>query len=180
MDIFYEYMVKRKKTGVDKLYVAGIALAAVLVTFIMLFCMMLFGTSGLGGVFLLLIVGAWYGAVYLVKRRNIEFEYILTNGTLDIDKIMARASRKRIISLNLREIEACCPANDGRNFAANGGNDRKVFDLSGNIADENVYFIDTIKDGQKIRVFFQPNKNILSGIKQANPRQTTLREADVV
>ena len=180
MDIFCEYMVKHKKTMKDNLIAVGLVCLALLLSLILIFVMLTVKT-GLGGILLLLLVGVWYGAVYLIRRRNLEFEYILTNGVLDIDKIMARSARKRVISINFKDIDVCAPAKDEnfRHKLENKDSGAKILDLSGNIEDDNVYFVELVKEGQLFRVFSQPNANILNGIKHANPRQVTVREADL-
>ena len=89
MDIFCEYIVKKKPTMKDRVKQIGIILLAiVLVEIFIVLNNLLFGVG------LLLGVAVIYGAVYLFKRTNIEYEYILTNSILDIDKIFAKRLRK--------------------------------------------------------------------------------------
>ena len=37
---------------------------------------------------------------------NIEYEYIVTNGEIDVDKIMAKRRRKRLLTANARTFES--------------------------------------------------------------------------
>lgn len=61
----------------------------------------------------LLAIAAIVGAIWLgnsiVKGQHVEYEYILTNNTvnkeLDIDKIMGRDKRKRMVTLKLSQAE---------------------------------------------------------------------------
>ena len=48
-----------------------------------------------------LVVYAWK----FVKKLNVEYEYIFTNGDLDIDKITGREDRKRRYSVKCSEME---------------------------------------------------------------------------
>lgn len=49
------------------------------------------------------------GGVWLLGNFNIEYEYILTNNDLDIDKVIGKRKRKRMISLDVSTAEAFAP-----------------------------------------------------------------------
>lgn len=172
MDIFTEFIVKKKKETADYLIAAGLIFAALLLTFIFLFTIVSKYLFGMG---LLLAVGAWWGAIYLIRMRNVEFEYILTNAELDVDKIMARRRRKRVISVNFKEIEVCARIHDP-DFKRQYDNKEGVtiLNLAGDLAEENVYFADFSKDGAKKRILFQPNEKIIESVKKLNPRAVNL------
>jgi hypothetical protein len=61
------------------------------------------------GIDLLLIVGLIYFGIRVATSRNVEYEYIVTNGDLDIDMIVAKRKRKRIFSANCKEFEIVAP-----------------------------------------------------------------------
>lgn len=173
MDIFCEYMVKHKKKGIDILYeFVCIFLALCLSAMVFL---LLFGR--LMGFEVFLIAGIWYLALHFLGKTNIEYEYTLTNNVLDIDKIMSKKTRKRVISIDFAEAEACGYAEDrfkDRNVPY------KTMDVSGDLSDEGVYFIDFSKGGEKCRLFFRPNAKILENLKAMNPRKVTARDEDLV
>lgn len=172
MDIFCEYMVKHKKTAKDSLMAAGLFIAAVflsLATFLFLFGRLL-------GFEVFVIAAIWYGAIYLIRKTNIEFEYILTNSILDIDKIMSKKTRKRVISIDFKNIDVCAPATG---ISTNNPN-MKTLDLSGDISGKGVYYVDFAKGSEQYRVFFQPNAKILDNLKKTNPRLVTVNEEDLV
>ena len=55
---------------------------------------------------------AWVGyRAYLMF--NVEYEYIVTNGELDIDRIIARRGRKRMINIKTNAYELIAPYDDG-------------------------------------------------------------------
>ena len=91
----------------------------------------------------LIIVAVIYGAIFLMKKTNIEYEYILTNSILDIDAIYSKSSRKRMESIDFKNIEAFGKANEASNSPA------KVCDYTGNMNAENVYYIELFKNGEK-------------------------------
>lgn len=161
MDTFIEYIVKKKKTTRDYLVIAAIIAALLLLAAaFLLFNRQLFGIP-----FILFVFSCW-GAYFLITGSNIEFEYILTNTELDIDKIVAQRSRKRIITVNFREIEKCAK------FDAEGADTSisRIERLYGDIRSGNVYFVDFSRDGEKIRLLFEPNERILTELKKINPR----------
>lgn len=98
MDTFFEQIIAMKKTGKSLAAVTGIWFAAFIV--IVLLVMFL----GLNSITLLLFFGVLFGAFKLSQRFNIEYEYIVTNGTMDIDKIISKSSRKRVLSFELQTV----------------------------------------------------------------------------
>ena len=95
MDTFFEQIISIKKTGKTIAAIMGIWIAAFIL------CVALYLFPVLGTLSLLLIVGIIYGAYKLSSMLNIEYEYIITNGTMDIDKIINKSSRKRMLSFEL-------------------------------------------------------------------------------
>lgn len=172
MDIFCEHMVRHKKNSKDYLIMGLIVICAIFVStaaFVLLFPILM-------GLEIFAMLAIWYGAYVLIGRTNIEYEYILTNGVLDIDKIMSKKARKRVISIDFKNIETCAPAN-GEKGSKNPS--VKVLDLTGDINAKNVYYVDFSKDAVMYRVFFQPNANILENLKTANPRNVNVNEEDI-
>ena len=101
MDTFFEQLIKMKLTGKAKaIIVAIIAVDAIIVAALLFFSLFL------APMFMLLIVAAAiYGGYKLISLLTIEYEYIYTNGDLDVDKIVAQSSRKRMVSIKCSEIE---------------------------------------------------------------------------
>ena len=175
MDIFKEYIVEKKKESIDKLISLGIIIAAFAVTYIFVLFMFL-NMQLLAGIGLLLIVGCWFLAVKLIRNRNVEYEYILTNSELDIDKIMARSTRKRLLTIDFRHIERCASVKDTE-FENQSG--KKIRNYAGDISGDRVYFVDIYEEAEPVRVIFQPSSAILEAIKNINPRQVSVRDEDL-
>ena len=101
MDIFVEQIVKKKMESKEKIMAVGIAVAAVVVCFfIFLFSQYLMAFT------LVLVAGAIFGAYWLITNMNLEFEYAITNGDITVDKIIARRRRKRVVSIDAKDVEA--------------------------------------------------------------------------
>lgn len=102
-DTFLEFMVRKRSTPKDILIKLGVILACVVVVMaVMLFSPMLGAFSMFG---YLLAAGAIYGAYRLIIMQNLEYEYVITNGDLDVDKIINRNGRKRILSVKCASFE---------------------------------------------------------------------------
>lgn len=161
MDIFSEQLVVRKKDTKDFLIIVGIVLAALALTFLL--------SLLLGAFSFVFVCGVWFGAWWLITRRAIEFEYIVTSSVLDIDKITAKRSRKRILTIELKEAERFMP------YEEMPQKDIKTVDATPNGIEDGVYGVDFISNGQSKRLLFKPNEKVLSSAKQAVPSLVVLK-----
>lgn len=90
--------------------------------------------------FFLIITGvAIYGGIYLTKMLNVEYEYIVTNGDMDIDIITSKSNRKRLISFKCSDIEAIQRYTKGCQMFEKDGYDKKS--VYCNSSDKDVYCI---------------------------------------
>lgn len=165
-DVFIEYLVKRRNTPRTTLAKAGIVAAAILVSGA---C---FTFSGMLGAFsmigILLAAGAIYGGYYLITSMDMEFEYAVTNGEMDIDRIIAQRKRRRLISVNCRQVEAF-----GRYHAAEHANKEyqtKIMACDSPDSPELWYCAARVKDKGLTLVVFNANEKMLNGIKPFLPR----------
>jgi hypothetical protein len=107
-----------------------------------------------------------FGAYKLSAMLYIEYEYIVTNGTLDIDKIIAKSSRKRIASFEISQVEVVEKYNP---LSQNKGFDQVI--IACDERDPNAYKMVARKDGKgKLLIVFAPNKKIQGAILKALPR----------
>ena len=100
MDTFFEQIVSIKKSG------KTIALFLSVWVFAILLCLFLLLSGLVGPLTPILVVGIGYGAWWLTAKLNIEYEYIITNGTMDVDKIINKSSRQRIPALKFQRLSA--------------------------------------------------------------------------
>lgn len=163
MDVFCEYIVRRKNTVTDYLLIAASGIGAALLSIIILMF-----NSYLFGFGLLLIAAVWYGLYILIKSKQIEYEYILTNSELDVDKIMGRRRRKRIISLDFKHIELCAKVDDERYSSQLSNKPDKVYDFTG-MSDNDKYFVDFHSKENRTRIYFQPTDKMKENIRIMNP-----------
>lgn len=166
MDTFMEKLVAKKKTMADHLITFGIVLASMLLITIVLMIQVL-QELGIG---LILAVGIGYLGYRLLSSRNVEYEYIVTNGDLDIDKIISRRKRKRIFSANCKEFDIVAPVkSDSYNRSAQ--EIRKKIDASSSTDSANAWFVTLNYKGEKTIVIFEPDERMLKNFKIYIPRK---------
>lgn len=104
MDIYSEQLVRKerglsyvlKKIGI---LVGAFILSLLFIGVILMFFRLLAMIGFLGG------FGILYLGIYLSNTLDIEYEYIVTGTCLDIDKIIAMKSRKRLVSVDIPTFE---------------------------------------------------------------------------
>ena len=170
MDTFIEQIVPIKKSPKELLLVAGIIVLGVL---LIILC-------GLGYVahiigmfsFLLALVafGIVYAMWYFISQLNLEYEYIITNGDLDVDKIIAKRSRKRFMSVNCRDISEF-----GKYDPDKFGNRTFSQRIVAATVDENAFYaVFSPKDEGEALLIFSPNEKTLNSMKKFAPRVITV------
>ncbi len=160
MDTFFEQIISIKKTGKTVALFFGIWILAALLA-ALIFTM-------LGGFSIIFIFGIGYGAYYLSSKLNVEYEYIITNGILDIDKITNKSTRKRIISVELGDVTRLEKYNPGLTLNA-----KDVF-FACDTDDQNAYFMSIERTGKPpINLVFAPNNKIKSAIVKFAPKFIT-------
>jgi hypothetical protein len=119
---------------------------------------------------LLFIAGIGYLAYTLIKSRSIEYEYIVTNGDLDIDMIIAQRKRKRIFTGSCQDFEMIAKLTSGQ-YDYNTQSIKKRILAVSSMESPDVYFIKSVKDGQKTLVFFEPHAKMIESFKKFIPRK---------
>ena len=106
MDTFIEQIVVKRKTMGEVVMQTAVWFFGVLAILILLFLSIGGGNAIVRMVALLAAFGIGYGMWYLLTSMKVEFEYSVTNGHFDIDKIIAQRRRKRLLSAEVSEIES--------------------------------------------------------------------------
>lgn len=101
MDTFFEQIIKIKLTGKVKALITAIIVFDALLVCVLLYLSLFLAPT----IMLLVVAGAIYGGYKLISLLSIEYEYIYTNGDLDVDKIVAKSNRKRMVSIKCSEVE---------------------------------------------------------------------------
>ena len=166
MDIFNEQIVNKKKSLADIALVAFIFLASLAVAILLLFFVISIAPQFIMTAIVLDGV-IFYLAFKVARFVNIEFEYSVTNNLFDVDKIIARSSRKRLASLDIKKIDDI-GAYSAEKFQG------KTFDIKINAAgdptaNDLVYVVARHPSKGKMLIIFEPNEKIISALKKSLP-----------
>ncbi len=161
--IFVEKIVARKKNINDRLITAGIIIAVIILTIYVPFI------PYVNQFWLVVDFGLIYGGYTLIKSRSIEYEYIVTNGDLDIDKIIAQRKRKRIFSGNCKSFEIVAKVKSDH-YNDSVRNMQTRIDARSSPDSEGAYFIITSYKGQRTLILFEPDERMLKSFKMFIPR----------
>jgi hypothetical protein len=106
-DVFKEQLIKAEQTTKDKILRGLVIAATVLISLVAL---------ALGGAFVgpLIILAVIWGCIYVQAMFKKEYEYSLTNEELDIDVIYNKERRKRLTSVNLKNMNIMASIKDER------------------------------------------------------------------
>ncbi|GKX30941.1 hypothetical protein SH1V18_34210 [Vallitalea longa] len=163
-DIFNEQLVAKSNSLKDNIIRVAIIIGGILL--IMVSSMVPFLVSFLVPIAVVIIIGA----VFLMRRLNIEFEYVFTSGDLDIDKIFNKNKRKKFLTIDVRNIEIMAPV-DSKDHASELSNYEKVVDCSSGMKKNNTYAAMIVKDGKKLKLIIEPNEKMMKAIKKYIPRK---------
>ncbi len=162
MDTFFEQIVSVKKTVKDYFAFVGIWFLAGILSLIILVAMGKYLPLAVT-----LIIFLIYGALKISQMLFIEYEYIVTNGTLDIDKIIAKSSRKRVMSLSIENISSIEKFHKGTKIPE--GAYKKVMACSFDAQDAFMVTASMEGKGRQILVF-APDDRIKEGIVKSLPK----------
>ncbi|MBQ3124763.1 MAG: hypothetical protein IJC09_05015 [Clostridia bacterium] len=178
MDIFIEELVKKRRESKDYAVLAVLILGGLIIS-VALILLMLYATLALGelsqiagSIGMLLIAAAWYAVFYIYNSSSIEYEYIVVNNNLDIDKIMAKKRRKNVIELDIKNatVMACIDDEENNFVYKNINSSVKVLDLSAKNPNLYTYFIDYSTDGKREIILFQPTSKMVEALWKFNPK----------
>lgn len=161
MDHYNEQLVEKTRTGIDRLKIVGIVIGAILLAAVFLFLAMRFGIN----ILTFLAVGILAVGVWMLSNTGIEYEYIITNNEMDIDKIIGRRKRKRMITVDLSKTEEFSQYPSDHDVNA----DAVVHATSGLEKDAH-YLLLEHKDYGKVKIIFNPNEKTREAITQELPR----------
>ena len=171
-DVCVEYMVKKKNTVLDILKQAGVVIAGLVISTLII-NFVLFNESAminsLTPFAFLAAIGVLYLAYNLMRNMNIEYEYIITNGDMDVDKIMAKNSRKRVVSVKCAEFEAF---GKYQSNVENNKNFQTKFLVCDSLNSDNLYyFISRSAKYGRVFVIFNADEKVLNAMRPFLPKE---------
>jgi hypothetical protein len=106
----------------------------------------------------------------LQSRTNVEFEYIVTNDSMDVDKIIAQRKRVRIFSAECKDFDAVGRVK-GPGHGPHITNSAQVIFAGTDMNSEDLYFVSLSYKGRKTVLYFEPDKRILDSFKRFIPKK---------
>lgn len=176
MDVFMEKIVERKQTPKDVLIKLGIIIAVPIVYILLMNIPVL--NQFLSGLWLFVLVALIYAAYQLIRSRSIEYEYIVTNGDLDIDKIVARRNRKRIFSVSSKDLEILARFR-GTHYERSMDEIKNRIEAVSTMDADDIYFLVTNYKGERTIVFFQPTEKMIDSLRRFNPRNVYKHDTNI-
>lgn len=164
MDTFIEKLITKKRTSKDSLISIGIVVAAIFLSVAILFIPIINSVAPV------LIAAIIYFAYIFMKSTNLEFEYSVTNGDIDVDKIMAKRKRKRIFSAMTKDIEIVAKLKSDK-YSSEYKNIRNKIEAVSTMESNDIYFIVAPYKGERTIVFFEPDQRMIDSFKTKMPRK---------
>jgi hypothetical protein len=166
MDSFVEQIVSKRSETKDTLKRFAFVFGGSV-----LFIISLFGMLWIGAFSLLIGFGALFLAWYFIQSTFIEYEYIITNHEMDIDKIIAKKRRKRLITIKINKAEAWGEYTEGKE------NDALVTVQAHDCGYKNLWYIITVHEKHgKTAVLFSPNNSVLEAMNKSVPHSLRKKE----
>lgn len=166
MDNIAEQLVSKQPTSADRAKLVLISVAGILLASAVMFFAIITGFM----VLVIIAVGLIAGTVYYISGAYVEYEYIITNDEMDIDKIIGKRKRKRMITVDLSAAEAFAPYPSDEDIKA----DATVFASSGSETDA-YYLITSHSSYGKVKVIFNPGERIREAIIQELPNALRIK-----
>lgn len=165
MDNYCEQLVQKKNTKNDLIKLSGISALILFATLVCIFFV-------IAGLTFLLAVAAGLVAldIWLISNMGTEYEYIVTNNEMDIDKIIGKKKRKRMITVDLAhasDFGRCCINNDI--------DAQTTVHASAGIEKDAYYLLVQHSDYGLVKVIFSPNEKLMEAIVHEFPRDLRAR-----
>lgn len=133
-------------------------------------------------VFFFLVIVSITAVLFFWRRCFNEYEYIFTDGQLDVDRIFNRGSRKHLGTIQAHEIMLIAPATyQSYEKYFKTSYDINI-DASNHIMKEDKdkigkYYLLARKGDKTIKILFQPNSQMLSLLKKYAPHKVIMEGA---
>lgn len=173
MDIFVEQIVKRTASGRDWAVriLIGIAMGALSAASLFVFFFILpVPAAGI-----MLVFGIFWGGYRLITNSDCEYEYIVTNGEIDVDKIIAKRKRIRLITAKASSFEAF-GAYENAPEAEDGVTVVSAVGVNESETDTKTYYADfKHASAGNVRLIFSPEERVVDAISPFLPRQIKVK-----
>jgi hypothetical protein len=163
LDKFHEQLLRTTKSNIYKLFVFDMYFSVVLAVFTAIIASL---TLSIGSIFFTIIfIGSALVARYFRDKQYKEFEYVFTNGNIQIDVIFNKKKRKTLFDVDIKELDSF-----GKSKELKFDNSvKKINCFPWNNKDEKYVLL--INGRQKQAVYIAPNEELLKLINIYNIRR---------
>lgn len=179
MDVYIEELIPKQKDKIDWIFYIGMIATGVLFTGLIIWVIMYmaFALDTIVTQFVLslgplAIAAVWFGIYKVCNSRSVEYEYTVVNNILDIDKIMAKKIRKRLVSIDIKNASLMAKVDDteSNGVLLNPPRRVRIYDYSPLNKNMDTYFVDCMADGERCIVLFQPTGKMVESLWKFNPK----------
>ena len=171
-DVFKEQIVKRKTTAKDTIIRICLVILVILIFFVALMV--------IPSLAVIIAAAAGFGAFVIMGFLNVEYEYVFTNGELDIDAIYNKSRRKRLFTAKVNDFEIMAHIED-RNHEGAFNNIQEFRDYSSGNPGPDTYVCLLNYNSKRLKLIIEPNEKMLKAIAGSiNRRKLHLRPGVVL
>ena len=149
-DLYSELLVKKEPTAKDSIVKYGMIVLTVLA------------------------VGAGLFISPMLPRTDLEYEYLFVNGEFDIDMVMSKSKRKKVMSMNLSEADLVAPLDSHRMDYYNGNSRLKTLDYSSGNQQHRRFAVIIKSGGENCKIIIEPDEQMAQAIKNSAPSKVFL------
>jgi hypothetical protein len=113
-----------------------------------------------------------WGGFKLYRLQSLEYEYIVTNGELDVDKIMGQVKRKRVLTVDSRSFEMFAPMTKDHEKDYTSQTINKTYDVAASKNSKDRWFaMFNGKDGVRTLLILEYDERVVKAMKPHIPRR---------
>ena len=164
-DLYSELLVKKEPTAKDSIVKYGMIVLTVLAVGAGLF---------ISPILLLAAVALGVASYFVIPRTDLEYEYLFVNGEFDIDMVMAKSKRKKVMSMKLSEADLVAPLDSHRMDYYNGNSRLKTLDYSSGNQQHRRFAVIIKSSGENCKIIIEPDEQMAQAIKNSAPSKVFL------
>lgn len=165
-EVYAEWLVKRKTPGYMYLAIPLAVVASIVVYILCFFLIPYFGY----------IIGLvpFVGVYFLWTNSKLEYEYIFVTGELTIDKIISQNKRKRIVALDMANVEMIADLSGHYLDGQMGNNNIKKLNYTSGEKDRKLFGVLYSESGNTRIYIIEPNAKLIEAIRKSAPRKVMM------
>ncbi len=164
-DLYSELLVKKESTAKDAVIKYGLIVLTVLAAFAGFF---------ISPIVLIVAIALGVACYFVIPRTDLEYEYLFVNGEFDIDMVMAKSKRKKVMSMNLSEADLIAPLNSHKMDYYNGNSRMKTLDYSSGNSQHKRFAVIIKAGGENSRIIIEPDEQMAQALKNSAPSKVFL------